>query len=100
LQTIKQLVFEKNGKRYLKGCSIVDWRLLQCVALCRMWPNFQSMKMLKEQIDVLAAYKFNVFHFHVTENQGWRLESKIYPQLNSPESMSASKRQILYTGRF
>ncbi len=92
LQTIKQLVFEKNGKRYLKGCSIVDWPAFAVRGFMQdVGRNFQSMKMLKEQIDVLAAYKFNVFHFHVTENQGWRLESKIYPQLNSPESMTRQK---------
>ncbi|MCE4563085.1 family 20 glycosylhydrolase [Maribellus sp. CM-23] len=91
-QTIKQLAYEKSGKRYLKGCTIVDWPAFRIRGFMQdVGRNFQSMEMLKEQIDVLAAYKLNVFHFHVTENPGWRLESKIYPQLNSAESMSRQK---------
>ncbi len=92
LQTVKQLTFESDGKRYLQGCTIIDWPAFQIRGFMQdVGRNFQSMEMLKEQIDVLAAYKFNVFHFHVTENPGWRLESKIYPQLNSPESMTRQK---------
>lgn len=92
LQTVKQLVFEKNGKRYLKGCAIIDWPAFRIRGFMQdVGRNFQPLDMLKEQIDVLAAYKYNVFHFHVTENPGWRLESKIYPQLNSAESMTREK---------
>lgn len=91
-QSIKQLAYEKNGKRYLKGCTIVDWPAFAIRGFMQdVGRNFQSMEMLKEQIDVMAAYKLNVFHFHVTENPGWRLESKIYPQLNSAESMTRQK---------
>lgn len=92
LQTIKQLAFELNGRRYLKGCTLVDWPAFAVRGFMQdVGRNFQSMDMLKEQIDVLAAYKFNVFHFHVTENPGWRLESKKYPQLNAAESMTRQK---------
>ena len=92
LQTVKQLVFEKNGKRYLEGCAIVDWPAFRIRGFMQdVGRNFQPIDMLKEQIDVLAAYKYNMFHFHVTENPGWRLESKIYPQLNSAESMTREK---------
>ncbi|MCW0483901.1 family 20 glycosylhydrolase [Gaoshiqia sediminis] len=95
LQTVKQLVFEKNGKRYLKGCAIVDWPAFRIRGFMQdVGRNFQPMDMLKEQIDVLAAYKYNVFHFHVTENPGWRLESKIYPQLNTAESMTREKGKV------
>ena len=92
VQTVKQLVTEINGKRYLKGCAIIDWPAFRIRGFMQdVGRNFQPMDMLKEQIDVLAAYKYNVFHFHVTENAGWRLESKIYPQLNAPESMTREK---------
>ncbi len=49
--------------------------------------NFQSIKQLKQQIDVMAAYKLNVFHFHLTEDIAWRLQSKQYPQLTSAKHM-------------
>ena len=37
---------------------------------------------LKKEIAILSTYKINTFHWHLTEDLGWRLESKIYPQLN------------------
>jgi hypothetical protein len=50
--------------------------------------NFMSLPMLKEQIDVMTAYKYNTFHLHLTDNPGWRLESKKYPQLNAAFAMT------------
>ncbi|WP_082063739.1 family 20 glycosylhydrolase [Draconibacterium sediminis] len=88
-QTIKQLSYTKTNGRYLTGCSIVDWPAFKVRGFMQdVGRNYQSINMLKDQIDVLAAYKMNVFHLHLTDNPGWRLESKIYPQLNSPQSMS------------
>lgn len=49
--------------------------------------NFQSIKQLKQQIDVMAAYKLNIFHFHLTEDIAWRLQSKQYPQLTDGKNM-------------
>jgi len=91
-QTIRQIKQTHNGHTILQGCKIIDWPAFSVRGFMQdVGRNFQPMDMLKEQIDVLAAYKFNVFHFHMTENPGWRLESKIYPQLNSPESMTRRK---------
>lgn len=36
---------------------------------------------IKQYIDLLAFYKFNHFHWHLTEDQGWRIEIKQYPEL-------------------
>ena len=36
---------------------------------------------IKQYIDLLALYKFNTFHWHLTEDQGWRIEIKKYPKL-------------------
>ena len=43
--------------------------------------TFQSMEYLKRFIDLLALYKLNVFHLHLTDDQGWRVEIKKYPRL-------------------
>ena len=89
MQTVRQLTSVENGKRMVAGCSITDWPAFRIRGFMQdVGRNFQPMEMLKEQIDVLAAYKMNVFHFHVTENQGWRLESKLFPQLSDPTTMS------------
>ena len=43
--------------------------------------HFFPVSFLKEYIDILAMYKINTFHWHLTEDQGWRIEIKKYPLL-------------------
>lgn len=43
--------------------------------------HFFSVSYLKKFIDLLALYKFNKFHLHLTDDQGWRIEIKRYPKL-------------------
>ncbi|MBL7969051.1 MAG: family 20 glycosylhydrolase [Prolixibacteraceae bacterium] len=86
-QTLNQLTTVADGKRLVAGCEITDWPAFQIRGFMQdVGRNFMSLPMLKEQIDVMAAYKFNTFHFHVTDNPGWRLESKKYPQLSAASS--------------
>ena len=42
-----------------------------------------SVEFIKKYIDALAMLKFNTFHWHLTEDQGWRIEIKKYPKLNT-----------------
>lgn len=44
--------------------------------------HFFSVVTIKRQIDAMAAAKYNIFHWHLTDDQGWRLESKKYPKLH------------------
>ncbi len=50
--------------------------------------NFQTPDLVKEQIEVMARYKLNIFHFHFTDHPGWRLESRIHPKVTDPASMT------------
>ena len=50
--------------------------------------TYITLEELKKELDLLSQFKINVFHWHLTENQAWRLESKIYPELNAPENMT------------
>lgn len=43
--------------------------------------HFFPVDFIKKYIDLLAMYKFNRFHWHLTEDQGWRIEIKKYPKL-------------------
>ncbi len=43
--------------------------------------HFFPVSFIKEYLDLMAMYKFNVFHWHLTEDQGWRIEIKKYPRL-------------------
>ena len=45
--------------------------------------NFQTKKEVLKLLDVMALYKLNVFHFHLTEDEGWRLEIPSLPELTS-----------------
>jgi len=45
--------------------------------------HFFSVEFIKKYIDALAMLKFNTFHWHLTEDQGWRIEIKKYPKLNT-----------------
>lgn len=43
--------------------------------------HFQSVDFIKKYIDLLALHNVNKFHWHLTEDQGWRIEIKKYPRL-------------------
>ncbi len=49
--------------------------------------HFFEMDELKRMIDVMAYYKMNRFHWHLTDDQGWRIEIKKYPKLTSVGSV-------------
>ena len=46
--------------------------------VCR---HFQTIETIKKQLDMMAMFKLNQFHWHLTEDQGWRIEIKRYPEL-------------------
>lgn len=83
-QTLQHLVSrEKNEKSYLPLVEIIDWPAFRVRGFMHdVGRSYISVEELKEQIALLAGYKINVFHWHLTENQGWRLESKRFPELN------------------
>jgi len=45
--------------------------------------HFFGKKFVEEYIDLLSRYKLNIFHWHLTEDQGWRIEIKKYPRLTT-----------------
>ena len=88
-RTLLQLLVDGKSA---SACEIADypafeWRGFMTDAA----RNFQSVSMLKQQIDVMAAYKMNIFHFHLTEDIAWRLQIKKYPQLTAPGNMERDK---------
>lgn len=86
IQTLLQLIplpDSVKGDVYgIPSCTIKDhprfsWRglNLDCVR------HFMTTDFIKRYIDLLAYYKFNVFHWHLTDDQGWRIQIKKYPKL-------------------
>lgn len=91
-QTLEQLKTTKNKKTYLPQCEITDWPAFRIRGFMHdVGRSYIPVEELKREISLLSRYKINVFHWHLTENQAWRLESKKYPQLNAPENMEREK---------
>lgn len=89
IQTLLQLM--RDGVM-IDACDIVDWPAFSWRGyMIDVGRNYQSMELLKQQIDVMAKYKLNVFHFHATEDIAWRLAIRQYPQLTAPEHMLRDK---------
>ena len=77
-QTLNQL--EENGRIpcvTIKDYPRFAWRGFH-LDPCR---HFLSVEDTKQYIDILASYKMNVMHWHLTDDQGWRIQIKKYPRL-------------------
>ncbi|MBI3662315.1 MAG: family 20 glycosylhydrolase [Acidobacteria bacterium] len=83
LETFLQLVARDAAGSFLPLAEITDkprfpWRGL-LIDVCRHW---QPVEVIKRNLDALAAVKLNVFHWHLSEDQGFRVESRRYPKLH------------------
>jgi hexosaminidase len=89
IQTLLQLLSSTTNNKYQTSFSIPQIEI-------KDYPRFQYRGMhldvgrhffppefIKKYIDYLAYHKFNTFHWHLTEDQGWRIEIKKYPLLTS-----------------
>jgi len=84
LETFLQLIQSDRDGYYLPGIKIQDqprfpWRGL----LIDVGRHYEPMEVLKRNLDAMAAVKLNVFHWHLTEDQGFRVESKKLPKLHT-----------------
>ncbi len=86
MATLEQLNALSGGKipcGEIKDFPTLRWRGM----LHDTGRNWQPLSQLKPQLDVLAKYKYNLFQWHITDNHGWRLQSKKYPELSRPENL-------------
>lgn len=92
VQTLAQMAEGYDGTPQLECVTITDWPAFKLRGLMHdIGRSFISFEELKKQIKLLARFKVNTFHWHLTENQGWRFEVKAYPQLTSASSMTRFK---------
>jgi len=69
------------------GCSITDYPRFGYRGMhLDVARHFFPVEYIKRYIDLLAMHKFNRFHWHLTDDQGWRIEIKKYPKLQSVAS--------------
>lgn len=87
-QTMGQLAVSRRGRKCLPQCEITDWPAFRMRGFMHdTGRSFIPLDELKHEIALLSSFKVNVFHWHLTENQAWRLESRHYPQLNAAQNM-------------
>nr|WP_302830123.1 family 20 glycosylhydrolase [uncultured Bacteroides sp.] len=83
MQTLRQLAEISAKKTVFHGCAITDWPAFRVRGFMHdVGRTYISIEELKREIATLSKFKINVFHWHLTENQSWRMESKIFPMLN------------------
>ncbi|GIM58217.1 family 20 glycosylhydrolase [Capnocytophaga canimorsus] len=91
-QTLAQLIAEDEGKVKIPNCEIIDWPAFSVRGFMHdVGRTFIPLDALKKQIDLLSKFKINVFHWHLTEDLAWRLESKVRPELNDSQHMIRDK---------
>ncbi|WP_158242679.1 beta-N-acetylhexosaminidase [Siphonobacter sp. BAB-5405] len=99
VQSFVQLLHQSKNLR-LPASQIIDYPRFSYrgmhLDVSRHW--FQ-VPFIKKYIDLLAQYKFNTFHWHLTDDQGWRIEIKRYPELQNvaayrKETLIGHKREL------
>jgi len=82
-ETLKQLMYLNKKKEItIPLCTIKDHPRFQYRGMhLDVSRHFMPVDLVKRYIDYLAMYKFNTFHWHLTDDQGWRIEIKKYPRL-------------------
>ena len=82
LQSLDQWMEDQSQNIQLKGVNIIDSpRFAYRGVHLDCSRHFFTIPEIKAFLDQLAVLKFNTFHWHLTDDQGWRLEIKQYPKL-------------------
>jgi hexosaminidase len=87
LETLTQLIEPLETGFAIRSVTITDhprfpWRGL-LIDVCRHW---MPIEVVKRNLDAMAAVKLNVLHWHLSEDQGFRVESRVYPLLHQKGS--------------
>lgn len=85
VQSVMQLMPEKEGDKItIQTAEINDFPRFKYRGMhLDVGRHFFPVSFVKKYIDLMAQYKLNNFHWHLTEDQGWRIEIKKYPKLTA-----------------
>jgi hexosaminidase len=96
IQSLIQLISFENGDITLPTLQIEDYPRFPYRGMhLDVTRHFMPVEFVKKYIDLMSQYKFNYFHWHLTDDQGWRIEIKKYPKLTE----IGSKRPETVVGR-
>lgn len=94
-------LYNSSKDHKIPCCEITDYPTYSYRAMhldvCR---HFFSKEFVKKYIDQLAYYKINTFHWHLTDDQGWRIEIKKYPKLTEVGAWRTEKDGSKYGGYY
>ena len=77
-----QLIQTEDDIKYISKAFVQDYPKFQWRGLhLDVSRHFFTVNEVKRYLDLMAMYKFNTFHWHLTDDQGWRIEIKKYPEL-------------------
>ncbi len=81
--TLLQVLESSEDSRSAPGLKIIDYpRFEHRGLLLDPARHFLGVAMVKQALDAMARVKMNVLHFHLADDQGWRIESKVFPKLH------------------
>ncbi|MBE6402060.1 MAG: beta-N-acetylhexosaminidase [Verrucomicrobia bacterium] len=85
-KTLAQMI-KRAKSAGVPACKILDWPAYPMRGfMMDCGRSYIPLADLKKIIAFCAEYKINIFHWHLTENQGWRTESRVYPELNDKKN--------------
>ncbi len=98
INSFLQLIEKKGTETYVQNCKITDYPKFEWRGLhLDVSRHFFTVDEVKKYIDLMAFYKFNTFHWHLTDDQGWRIEIKKYPKLTDIGAWRDSTVNAHYT---
>lgn len=102
VQTLIQLLPSRPGIRAIfKAVEINDRpRFAYCGLLLDVARHYFPVAYIKKYLDFMAFHKLNHFHWHLSDDQGWRLEMKRRPELTSFGSFREGEIEGLYPGEY
>lgn len=81
-QTLRQIIKEKNGHFAVQNGTVTDYPAFSWRAfMLDEARHFKGKEVVKNLLEEMAALKMNTFHWHLVDDQGWRIEVKKYPRL-------------------
>lgn len=79
---LKSVGTEKASSVEFPSAEVSDWpRFGYRGLMLDVSRHFSDVEMVKRTIDMLALHQLNIFHWHLTDDQGWRIEIKSHPEL-------------------
>lgn len=107
IQSLRQIIKKKDNNFVIQQGTITDYSAFSWRSfMLDEARHFKGKQVVKNLLDEMALLKMNVFHWHLVDDQGWRIEIKKYPKLteigayrDSTEIYGLGKDKVIYDGK-